>query len=181
MDAFAGRNVVLRPVRPPDAAFIHGLRSDPARSAHVSPVSGGVRAQEEWIARYLEREAAGAEYYFVIERGGAALGTVRLYDFRGDSFCWGSWMTVAGAPASVALESALLVYELAFYRLGFRRSHFDVRVRNERVVAFHVRFGARIVRSDARDHFFEFSREDYERARARYARLLPDAPPPPRP
>ena len=45
--------------------------------------------QVEWIQNYKEREANKLEYYFIIEDKltKEKYGTVRLYDFREDSFC----------------------------------------------------------------------------------------------
>jgi RimJ/RimL family protein N-acetyltransferase len=172
MNDIVGKNISLRPVQLADAAFVLSLRMDPDRSRFVSPVSGDVQAQTDWISRYKLREADGIEYYFIIELAGSPVGTVRLYDFQGDSFCWGSWMITPGAPASTSIESALLVYEFAFYKLGFRKSHFDVRIENERVVAFHLRFGAEIQRSDELNHFFTYQSKDYEAVRQKYSRFL---------
>ena len=129
--------------------------------------------QAAWIARYKDCEAAGLEFYCIIELDRKAVGTVRLYDFQGDSFSWGSQMIVSGAPSSAAIASALLVYEFAFYTLGFKRSHFSVRILNERVVASHQRFGAKIDHSDDLDYFFTYGKADCERTRSRYTRFLP--------
>ena len=37
-----GSRLRLRPVMSEDAAFIHGLRTDPAYNTHLSPVTGTV-------------------------------------------------------------------------------------------------------------------------------------------
>ena len=170
-----GKNIRLRLARPTDAAFILSLRLDPTRNRFVSTVPDDAELQAAWLTEYQLRESQGLEYYFIIERGGGQpAGTVRLYDFQGDSFCWGSWMMVPDTPPSVAMESALLVYELAFYNLGFCKSHFEVQVQNERVIAFHKRFGARITHSTALDHFFTYGKEDYEAIRSRFKKFLPD-------
>ena len=76
-----GSRLRLRPVMPEDAAFIHGLRTDPAYNTHLSPVTGTVDDQRAWIEAYKVREAAGEEIYYVIERrDGVPCGVVRLYD-----------------------------------------------------------------------------------------------------
>ena len=171
--AIHGNQVVLRGVRKSDAGFILALRTDNALNRYLSSTSGDVEQQRQWIAAYLKRPS---EWYFVIEdRTGRPIGTVRIYDVKGDSFCWGSWILVRDAPGFAAIESALLVYEFAFSVLGFSASHFDVRKDNERVVAFHRRFGARDSGQDAENFFFQFSRADYESSRQRYARFLPAA------
>lgn len=167
-----GRSVQLRYADESDANFIYSLRVDPARNKFISEVTGAVEDQRLWLRRYKEREVRGQEHYFIICSGDIPLGTVRIYDIQGDSFCWGSWVIKPGAPKTAAIESAVLVYELAFYHLGFSRTHFDVRVENKRVVAFHQRFGAKIVRSTDRDHFFEYTKEGYGRVRSKYLKFV---------
>ncbi|RMH44058.1 MAG: N-acetyltransferase, partial [Alphaproteobacteria bacterium] len=87
-----GFRLALRLVRPADAAFIHGLRTDPDIARHLSPVTGTVEDQRRWIEEYKTREAAGTEAYYIIERRdtGRPCGTVRLYDIDGTTFTWGS-------------------------------------------------------------------------------------------
>jgi RimJ/RimL family protein N-acetyltransferase len=171
-----GRSIRLRLATEDDAAFIHGIRSDPERTRFLSAIDPEVATQARWLRGYKEREARGEEYYFIIEQAsGAPVGTVRVYDFRGESFSWGSWLIVPGTPPAVAMESALLVYEFAFGALGFARCHFEVRKGNDRVIAFHTRFGARDAGEDEASRQFTYSRADYEALRPRYAKFLPPA------
>jgi RimJ/RimL family protein N-acetyltransferase len=173
-DGLRGRTIRLRLAEPEDAEFIFALRRDEDRSRHLSAIGPDVESQRQWLLRYKERERAGAEYYFVIcAEGGDAVGTLRIYDCRGDSFSWGSWIIRAGAPASIAMESALCVYEFAFGPLGLERCEFEVRKGNERVIAFHTRFGARMTGEDDLSYKFSFSKTDYAAARPRYAKFLP--------
>lgn len=154
-----GQRLQLRLVEPEDAAFIHGLRTDPAYNAHLSPVTGTVADQAAWIAGYKAREAAGTEFYYIIERrDGVPCGAVRLYGITQDSFTWGSWILNTDKPPKAALESALLIYEIGFDRLGKPRAVFDVRLDNERVLQFHRRFGAIETGRDAENLYFELSR-----------------------
>ncbi|ALM85283.1 GNAT family N-acetyltransferase [Bordetella sp. N] len=169
-----GRSINLRLAQPEDAQFILDLRLNESRNEFVSRVDSDVKKQKEWIENYKTREAAGSEYYFMIEdHAGRPVGTIRVYDYRGPSFCWGSWMLVENAPRNAAIESALLIYEFAFNHLGFQQAHFDVRRGNHRVIAFHQRFGAEVVNEDDLDLFFEYRQDAYEAARARYAKFLP--------
>jgi len=171
-----GRNIQLRLATVDDAEFILSLRTDARLNQFISRVSDNVDVQREWLRLYKTREGKGQEYYLIIELAeGRPVGTLRIYDLRADSFCWGSWLILPDAPSFVAIESALLVYEIGFYRLGFNNSHFDVRRANERVVAFHQRLGAKIDRTSDIDHFFTYKRIDYERIKARYAKFLPSA------
>jgi len=165
----AGDAVRLRLATEADAAFLLGLRLDPSRNQNISATSSDLSAQVSWMHAYGAREAAGREAYFVIEVDGQPQGSVRLYDYRPsvDSFCWGSWIIRPGAPASTAYQSAILVYDLAFGPLRFDRSHFDVRQANVSVWKFHEKMGARILREDDLDRFYEYAVEDYRQARAR--------------
>ncbi len=173
----AGRTIRLRLATVADAAFIHALRSDQERTRFLSAISPEVAAQAEWLRQYKEREEHGEEYYFIIEDAGKqSVGTLRLYDIRGDSFSWGSWLIAPGTAPAVAMESALLVYEFAFGPLGLGGCHFEVRKGNDRVAAFHKRFGARETGEDEMSRQFAFTREDYEAVRQRYEKFLP-APP----
>lgn len=156
------------PVRVEHAAYIYSLRVDPILKRHLSGPPPSVESQAEWIRGYVEREAAGKEYYFVIERtDGTQCGTVRLYDFQyeGDkpaSFCWGSWILDEHKTRFSAIESALLVYEIGFNRLGFPSSHFDVRKLNTKVIDFHRKFGAELTGEDEDNVYMRLPREAFE-------------------
>ena len=165
----AGDAVRLRLATQTDAEFLLGLRLDPARNQNISSTSSDLRAQVSWMCAYGTREAAGQEAYFLIEVDGQPQGSLRLYDYRpsADSFCWGSWIIRPGAPAATAYQSVILAYDLAFGALRFARSHFDVRQANLSVWKFHEKMGARLVREDALDRFYEYAAEDYRKARAR--------------
>jgi hypothetical protein len=52
-------------------------------------------------------------------------------------------------------------------------SHFAVKKENERVVAFHKRFGADIVDEDELNYYFQIDKENYIRIRNRYRKYLP--------
>src|SRR5690606_32260803 len=112
MNVKSGRTVAFRLVQPSDAEFIYGLRVDSKYNQYLSQVVGNAESQRQWIEEYKKREAAGLEYYFIIERkdSGKPIGTVRLYDFRGgkQSFCWGSWILNEEKTKYAAVESAML-------------------------------------------------------------------------
>lgn len=171
-ERLVGKSIDLRPAAEQDAAFILQLRLDPTLNAHLSATAPDLAPQVDWLRRCA---ADPDQYYFIIEdKQGQAQGTIRIYDLRPDSFCWGSWIVQPGAPRKAAIESALLVYEFGFYRLGFDRCHFDVRKQNTRVVDFHQRFGARIIGETADDFLFNILRSDYEATREQYRAFLPE-------
>lgn len=168
-----GKNINLRTVEIEDAEFIYEMRQDQVKTRYLSKVTGTVESQKEWIKNYKKREIEEKEFYFLIEsKSKEKLGLVRMYDFQDNSFCWGSWLIKENAPKTTAIESALQIYEFGFYKFGFEKSHFDVRKGNDKVIAFHQRFGAKIVDEDSLDYFFNFEKSDYEIIKQKYKRYL---------
>jgi RimJ/RimL family protein N-acetyltransferase len=165
-----GKKLYFREVTLGDAEFILNLRTNPTKNRFLSQTVDDVSLQRSFIQRY---QLSLTDYYFVIcnwQR--EALGTVRIYDIQGDSFCWGSWILSEKATATAAIESALLLYDFAFYSLHYSESHFDVRKENLRVVDFHKRFGAKIIREDDLNFYFNYSLGDYASTREKYLRFL---------
>lgn len=164
----SGSQLCLRLITPDDAAYVYGLRTNPDYNAHLSSVTGTAEDQRQWIEAYKAREQAGSECYYIIERldDGEPCGVVRLYDITGDSFTWGSWILAHNKPAKAALESAYLIYCIAFDVLGLQRAVFDVRLDNVKAMAFHLRFSATQTHSDAINAYFTFNRLQFEEARA---------------
>ncbi|WP_169517046.1 GNAT family N-acetyltransferase [Azohydromonas australica] len=166
-----GKTLAMRDAAPADAEFILGLRIDARKSRYLSAVSGRLPDQQAWLERY---QHGSGEAYFVIESlAGHPLGTVRLYDAQGPSFCWGSWILVDGCPSGAAVESALMVYAYALDTLGFTAAHFQVQRGNESVRAFHERFGAVLNETDEHEYRFTLSLEAIRASMRRYARFLP--------
>lgn len=167
------RNTKLRLVTESDANFILSLRLDGKKNKFVSSVDNDLKKQIDWIRAYKIREKQAVEYYYIIvDCENDRLGTVRLYDIRGDSFCWGSWLIVQGAQMSASIESALNIYHFGFDMCGFFQSHFDVRKNNKSVVAFHKRFGAEIVNESSEDYYFILDKEKYYAALGKYKKYL---------
>jgi RimJ/RimL family protein N-acetyltransferase len=166
-----GRQLLLRDATVADAEFILALRTDEKKGEFLSSTAPDVQRQRDWLARYA---ADDAQVYFIIcKLDGTPVGTVRLYDQRGDSFCWGSWIKSDGAPSGFGVESALMVYDFAL-QLGFQRAHFDVRKQNVSVCQFHERFGAVKVGENAEDNLYEMSNAAIHGALAHYKKYLPD-------
>lgn len=168
-----GKNINMRTVNIEDAEFIYNMRQNQNKTKYLSKVIGNVESQKEWIKNYKKREEKEEEFYFVIEsKDEEKLGLVRMYDFKDNSFCWGSWLIKEDAPKTTAIESALQIYEFGFYGLEFKKSHFDVRKGNDKVIAFHKRFGAKIIEENELDYFFNFEKSDYEITKEKYKRYL---------
>ena len=155
--------VRLRLARPEDAAFIYSLRIDEGLNKHLSSAPESEAGQRAWLEKYRLREDAGSEFYFIIQNKvtDKDCGTVRIYDLRDDSFCWGSWILNADKPRLASVESMMFVYEFGFGLLGFSASHFDVRRGNERVISFHEKTGARRISETEQDIFFSLARADF--------------------
>lgn len=164
------KSIRLRFVEDPDAEFILSLRLDDRYNTFLSSVSPDVEAQKKWIRKYKDDERNGIQYYFIIERlDGTPCGTVRIYDIRNDSFCWGSWILNEKKTRYAALESAFLVYEFGFNQLGFKKSHFDVMKGNKGVIKFHTRIGAVKTSEDEINDYFEITEEAVEKAKENLA------------
>ena len=169
----SGKTLQFRDASVADAEFILALRTDADKSRHLSTVSGRLEDQRDWLRGYAN--GSGQAYFIIEDAQGKPLGTVRLYDAQDDSFCWGSWILADAAPAPAAIESALIVYAYAIDVLGFRAAHFQVNRGNERVRAFHERFGAVCVAEDDLECRYTLSADAIAASRKRYARYLPSS------
>lgn len=160
------KSVRLRLVDESDAEFIMSLRLDEKYNRYLSKVSTGIDAQRDWIRGYKSDEAIGKQFYFIIERvDGTPCGTVRIYDRRPGSFCWGSWILNSNKTRFAAVESAFLVYEFGFGQLGYAKSHFDVMKENVGVLRFHERMGAVRVAEDELNYYYEITLPAVEQAK----------------
>ena len=167
-----GKTLTFRDANVDDAAFILSLRTDENKSRYLSAVSADLNAQQAWLEGYA---SATDQAYFIIECQDESIGTIRLYDAQEDSFCWGSWILKDDRPSQAAMESALMVYSYAVDHLGFKAAHFDVRKGNDRVSAFHERFGARCISETDLDFFYAIDLPSIQASRARYLKFLPSA------
>jgi RimJ/RimL family protein N-acetyltransferase len=171
IDRLLGHSLMLKNADVNDAAFILQLRTDEDKSRHLSKTENDLEKQINWLRTYADNQE---QVYFIIQNlQGENLGTVRLYDQREDSFCWGSWIMKEGAPASSAIESALMVYHYGL-QLGFKRAHFDVRKANVSVWKFHQRFGAEKVGESDEDLHYEISEQAIRSSLQKYAKYLPN-------
>ena len=141
----------LRPVTLEDAAFIVELRSDPLLNRYLHEISPRVDDQVVWLERYFARPD---DYYFIVEDAdsGERHGTIGIYDVETElaSAEWGRWILKRGSMA--ALESAWLVYEAGFAKLGLAILSSRTLVENPRVASFHDGFGASRI-GILKDHF----------------------------
>ncbi len=150
----AGHAYRLRPIELHDAGLVVDLRSDPQRARYLHRISLEVAAQERYLNAYFERDG---DYYFVVERqvaqGNSAEGLIGIYDMdpvarRGE---FGRWIVRPGSMASV--ESAWLIYRVAFEQLGLDEIYCHTIVNNTAVVSFHDRAG--LTRARQLEGYFE--------------------------
>lgn len=168
MISLEGRTVRLRFVEEADAEFILKLRLDEKYNQFLSSVGPDLQSQKDWIKKYKNDEKARKQFYFIIERlDGTSCGTVRVYDLKKDSFCWGSWILNEDKTRYAALESAFLVYKFGFEELSYEKSHFDVMKGNERVISFHRKMGAIETSQDEQNYYFEIHKQAINTAKNR--------------
>jgi RimJ/RimL family protein N-acetyltransferase len=167
------KSIRIRLVEESDAAFILSLRLDGNYNKFLSKVDADLNAQKSWIRKYKEDEKERKQFYFIIERlDGTLCGTVRVYDLREDSFCWGSWILNKEKTRYAAIESALLVYEFGFNSLNLNNSHFEVIKSNYKVISFHEKFGAKHISEDDDHFYFTINKEDVALSRERFKGLV---------
>lgn len=158
MISLTGRTIRLRFVEENDANFILKLRLDEKYNQFLSSVNPDLQSQVNWIKQYKNDEKAKKQFYFIIERlDGTPCGTVRVYDLKEDSFCWGSWILNEDKTRYAALESAFLVYKFGFEGLSYKKSHFDVMRGNKGVISFHTKMGAVQTSEDEQNYYFEIT------------------------
>ena len=126
----------LRPVTDGDAVQILELRSNPELNHFLHATSGIIDDQLAWLANYYQR---ADDYYFVIERrsDGRSEGVIALYniDWSTKAGEWGRWIIRSGSLA--AIESAYLIYCVAFERFGLESVYCRTVAGNVKVVSFH--------------------------------------------
>lgn len=128
----AGHAFRLRPVADSDAAYIVDLRG--RGGPYVNRGAVDVEQQRAWLDGYFTR---ADDFYFVVERLGAGRreGLVGLYHVGAGCAEWGRFVLESRSVAAV--ETALLVYRLAFDVLVLDEVFCRTLQANARVVAFH--------------------------------------------
>lgn len=158
-EKLSGKYVTLREVAVDDAEFILSLRCDERKTQYLHRTEYNLEKQVEYIKKYF---AIPDEWYFIImNKENERIGTYRIYDVQGDSFCIGSWLLVDGVNAAESFESDYILRMYGFDVLGFKRIHFDVRKGNRKVIAYHKMVGARIVCETDIDLLWEITKDEY--------------------
>jgi len=166
------KNLHLKLIDVDDASFIIELRTNPRLNQFLSKIEPDLLTQEKWLKDYKVRSAEGSEYYFLIKNNASdKVGLVRVYDINDRVFSWGSWILKTGCPKSYPIESALLIYEFGFKCLKLQMSVFEVLKENEKVMSFHLKTKAKIVRNDDEKVYFEFNEESFQNLKFKYKKF----------
>ena len=169
----ASKTVRLRLIEKSDTQFALSLRADEQYNAYLAAIYPDINAQAAWFKQYKADEEQGLEYCFIIERtDGVPCGTVRVFDLKSDSFCWGTWILNQDKTLYAAIESAFLVYRFGFEQLGYHKSHFAVMKGNEKVVSFHEKMGAIKTGEDELDIFYSIDKASVRRYEKRLSKIL---------
>jgi RimJ/RimL family protein N-acetyltransferase len=149
----AGEFVVLRPLTVEDAALTHGWRTS-ARARHLNGAAASVEDQARWNAS----RHAGEFNYIIQMLDGPPIGMLSLVNIdmanrRAESarFLIGDEEAAKGSPAAV--EAMMLLYALAFDRMGLERVHGVVEARNALMVKWQKYLGMK-EEGRLRRHFF---------------------------
>ena len=167
------RNISFRLVTQADSDFILQLRLNERKNKYLSSVENDMRKQQLWLEDYKAREQKGLEYYYIIQdKTGEDIGLVRLYDFHGDTCTWGSWQLVENAPLYAAIESALLIHEIAFCRLNFKKCKGAIMKGNDSVLKFHLNYGFQMTHEDHTFYHLYLDHNAFEETKRKYRRFL---------
>ncbi|WP_175540395.1 GNAT family N-acetyltransferase [Halomonas sp. QHL1] len=155
--------IEVREVTEGDSSYVYSLRTDISYSKYISKVSSEPEQQRSYINNYIkENQLVRSSFYFIIKNieNNKRCGTVRLYNFRDDSFEWGSWILDSNKTRFAAMETAIFVYEFAFNNLGFSKSEFEVNKENEKVVSYHLKSGAKVISEDSENLYFRITKDE---------------------
>jgi len=160
-----GKKVFLQSVRKEDAGFICELRNNNKLNVYLNNKPISLKDQLEFQDTFLNNSS---NYYFIIKNlSGKSLGTVKMQINSDNEFTWGSWIINKG-PVSAALESAMMIYEFAFFEKNLLKAVFDVRKDNISTISFHKKTGAIINSEDEANFYFSLKKDDYEKFRKKY-------------
>jgi acetyltransferase-like isoleucine patch superfamily enzyme len=166
-------NITLRLIDKSDAGFIIDLRTDQKLGQNISWTSPNLQDQIEWIERYKKRESNKEEFYFIFEDANQKpWGTIRLYDFKENSFTIGSWLCLPDNKEQLAIKAWLLSVEYGFEKLGFSSCLFDVRKKNISVLYFAYLFHPEIINDDELNYYFRLDKDLFYKYREKVIKLL---------
>lgn len=154
--------IKLRLVEESDAEFILSLRTNPLLNKYISATSNFLADQIVWLKEYKKLELAGSEFYFVAEDlKGEKYGTIRLYNFKGDSFEIGSWVFLPNSPIGMAIKAHFVAIETGFNHLNADFCRLEIRKKNKSVLQYIKDFKTSLVDEDDLNYYFILSKENF--------------------
>src|SRR5262245_13410906 len=135
LPALEGRHVVLRGLRPSDAAALHGLLTAPEVARFVSTPPASVEAFERFIIK-ANRERSGkySGYAVTLKGSDTAIGMFQIRET--EPHCqvaeWGFALGSSFWGTGIFAESAQLILQFVFQTLGVHRLEARAAVRNGR-------------------------------------------------
>jgi acetyltransferase-like isoleucine patch superfamily enzyme/RimJ/RimL family protein N-acetyltransferase len=162
MDIINKYGIFLRLVEIEDAEFILKLRNNPDLNKFISPTSSSLVEQSRWIQNYKINERKGLEYYFIVsDQLGNKYGTIRLYNWDGESFEIGSWLFLKNSPLGMAVKAHILGYEIGFEKFNTELCRFEIRKENKNVLKYVEFFKPEITKIDEINVYFKLSKENF--------------------
>lgn len=153
---------MLRLVEESDAEFILNLRTNPKLSPYISYTSDNILNQIQWIRNYKIKEMQGLEYYYIAtDQHNNKYGTIRLYDFDGNSFELGSWIFMPNSPLGMAVKAHFIGLEMGFQFLNMDYCRIRVRKKNIGVVRYIENFKPISTVQDEMDIHFTLSKDNF--------------------
>lgn len=139
----AGKTINLKLVEKQDAKFLLKLRMNKNLNTYLSPVNNSFKGQEDWIINYKIREFNKKEYYFkALDKNNNDIGFARLYniDYNRGELTFGSFIMGENKTKYAALETIILLMQIAFNYLKMNKVLLDVRKDNLHAKEFYNRF-----------------------------------------
>ena len=152
----SGRNLNLRMADKSDAAFILSIRIDGEKSRHLNKVEDNIQKQIDWLERC--QKDMTQEYYIIETKEKKRVGTIRIYDIKDGSYCWGSWIIIDAEPFFYSIESSVMMYKYCLMK-GLGNAKLDIRKKNKTVWRFHESYGAIKESEDDIDVYYRVEKE----------------------
>lgn len=156
----AGQNLNLRYVEEADANFIASLKlQSNTENKAVSEDEVSIALQQ--IQKYKQKEGSLEHFFIAEDKSGTPKGVIKIYDTKGNYFSWSNEFLSTSLSGSIFLEAAVLMYELAFFKLGFQKTRFEVPKSRGQDIFIHKNIGALIVKEDCQNYYFCFDKNSY--------------------
>jgi hypothetical protein len=157
----AGQKLNLRYVEEKDANFIASLKlQSNTENTAVSEDEVSIALQQ--IQKYKQKEGSLEHFFIVEDKSGNLKGAIKIYDTKGNNFSWSNEFLSLSLSDGIFLEAAVLMYELAFFKLGFQKTRFEVSKSRGQDIFIHKNMGAVIVKEDCQNYYFCFDKNSYK-------------------